>query len=77
MTFFHSTRSGKGRWRYYNGPPFAPSGSARYLPVSLPSWRHIVLPITYDRLSSPDLTVEIRAGKGAPFCFYLDNVAVQ
>jgi hypothetical protein len=70
-------RAGKGRWRYYNVPAFSPSGSARYLPVSYASWRHIELPFIYDNTSSSDLTIEIRAGKGRPFCFWVDNVAVQ
>jgi len=70
-------RSGKGRWHYYNGPSFAPSGSARYLPLNFAAWKHIVLPFTYDKLASPDLAIEIRAGKDVPFCFYLDNVDVK
>jgi endonuclease/exonuclease/phosphatase family metal-dependent hydrolase len=70
-------RSGKGRWRYYTGPAFGTSGSARYLPVTIASWRHIVLPFTYDRLASSDLAVEVNAGKNMPFCFYLDNVAIK
>ncbi len=70
-------RSGKGPWHYYNGQSFARSGSARYLPVNYPAWRHIVLPFTYDNTSSADLAIEIRAGKGMPFCFYIDNVEVK
>jgi hypothetical protein len=70
-------RSGKGRWRYYNGPDFTPSGSARYQPVRFTSWKHIVLSFSYDKLASPDLAIELRAGKGMPFCFYLDNVEVE
>ncbi|MBN2188152.1 MAG: endonuclease/exonuclease/phosphatase family protein [Chitinispirillaceae bacterium] len=70
-------RAGKGRWRYYNAPFFSPSGSARYLPVRYASWRHLVLPFIYDNTSSSDLTIEIRAGKAAAFCFWVDNVAVR
>ena len=70
-------RSGKGRWRYYNGPDFTLSGSARYQPVRFTSWKHIVLSFIYDKLASPDLAIELRAGKGMPFCFYLDNVEVE
>jgi len=70
-------RSGKGQWRYYNGPDFTPSGSARYLPVSFHAWRRVALSFTCDKLASPDLEVELRAGKGTPFCFYIDNVLVE
>jgi endonuclease/exonuclease/phosphatase family metal-dependent hydrolase len=70
-------RSGKGQWRYYNAPAFVPSGSARYLPIRFTSWRHVELPFIYDNPASQDLTVEIRAGKGMSFCFWVDNVAVQ
>jgi endonuclease/exonuclease/phosphatase family metal-dependent hydrolase len=70
-------RSGKGRWRYYNGPAFSPAGSPKYLPVNYTSWKHIALTFTCDNLSSADLAMEFRAGKNAPFCFYLDNVVVQ
>jgi hypothetical protein len=69
-------RAGKGAWRYYNPPAFSPSGSARYRQVRYPSWRHVELSFIYDNTSSADLTVEIRAGKGAPFCIWLDNVRV-
>jgi hypothetical protein len=70
-------RSGKGRWRYYNGPDFTLSGSARYQTVRFTSWEHIVLSFSYDKLASPDLAIELRAGKGMPFWFYLDNVEVK
>ncbi|MGA2506610.1 MAG: endonuclease/exonuclease/phosphatase family protein [Chitinispirillaceae bacterium] len=70
-------RSGKGRWRYYVGPAFASSGSARYLPVSVPSWKHFALSFTYDNLASQDLSIEIHSAKGLPFRFYVDNVAVK
>ena len=70
-------RSGRGQWRYYNAPAFVPSGSAHYLQVRLASWRHIGLPYIYDNPASQDLTIEIRAGKGVSFCFWIDNVAIQ
>jgi hypothetical protein len=70
-------RSGKGRWRYYNGQAFASSGSVRYLPVNFSIWRHVALPFTCDDPASTDLTIELRAGKNRPFCFYIDNVSIE
>ncbi|MBN1131010.1 MAG: hypothetical protein JXA71_18625, partial [Chitinispirillaceae bacterium] len=70
-------RSGNGAWRYYNGPSFTPSNSARYLPVSIPRWKKVSLPFTLDMPGSPDLEIELRAGKGAAFDFRVDDVRVE
>jgi hypothetical protein len=69
-------RSGTGKWRYYNGPSFTPSNSARYLQVSIPRWKKVSLPVTLDMPGSPDLEIELRAGKEAPFDFRIDEVRV-
>jgi hypothetical protein len=69
-------RSGSGKWRYYNGQSFAPSNSARYLPVDVPRWKVVSLPFTSDMPGSPDLEVELRAGKEAPFDFSIDEIKV-
>jgi endonuclease/exonuclease/phosphatase family metal-dependent hydrolase len=67
-------RSGTGKWRYFNGPSFTPSNSARYLQVDIPRWKVVSLPFTSDMPGSPDLEVELRAGKEAPFDFSIDEV---
>jgi hypothetical protein len=69
-------RSGTGKWRYYNGPSFTPSNSARYLQVAIPRWKVISLPFTSDMPGSQEMEIEVRAGKEAPFEFSIDEVKV-
>jgi endonuclease/exonuclease/phosphatase family metal-dependent hydrolase len=70
-------RSGIGKWRYYNGPSFTPSNSARYLPVAIPRWKQVSLWFTADMPGSRDLEMELRTGKEAPFRFWVDRVRVE
>ena len=59
------------------GPKFRNSGSARYVPLAIPAWKHMSLAFTEDTASEPDLYIELRAGKKAPFRVYLDNFTVR
>jgi hypothetical protein len=70
-------RAGNGKWRYYNGETFTPSGSPRYLPVRFKTWKRVSLLFTSDNPSARDIEIEFRAGKGAPFRLHIDNVAMQ
>ncbi|MCU0609241.1 MAG: endonuclease/exonuclease/phosphatase family protein [Chitinispirillaceae bacterium] len=66
-------RSGRGAWQYYNWPSFMPSRSARYSSADLTSWRSVSLPCPDRAPSSPDIEIEFRAGRGAPFVFSVAN----
>ena len=70
-------RQGRGKWRYYIGENLRLSGSSRFLLMQLPAWKHAALSYTADVTSSPDLSIELRAGKDEPFCVWLDNVRVE
>ena len=70
-------RSGHDKWQCYNGGAFVRSGSVRYLPVSLRSWKHVAVLHVAENALSRDIEIELRAGKGVPFCFYIDNVEVR
>jgi endonuclease/exonuclease/phosphatase family metal-dependent hydrolase len=69
-------RSGTGKWRYYNGPSFTPSNSARYLPAAFGAWKRVTLHFTDDMPGSKDIEVELRAGKEAAFDFWIDEVRI-
>jgi hypothetical protein len=69
-------RSGTGKWRYYNGPSFTPSNSARYLQVAIPRWKVISLPFTSDMPGSQEMEIEVSAVKEAQFEFSIDEVKV-
>jgi hypothetical protein len=64
-------------WQYYKGETFALCGSSRFLPVRIKSWRHTALTYTSGSAGAQDMEIEIRAGKEAPFCFYLDDVRLE
>jgi endonuclease/exonuclease/phosphatase family metal-dependent hydrolase len=70
-------RSGTGKWRYFNGPSFASSNSARYLPVNIQKWKQVTLPITVDMPGSQEIEIELRAGKEAAFDFWIDEVRIS
>ncbi|MBN2035631.1 MAG: endonuclease/exonuclease/phosphatase family protein [Chitinispirillaceae bacterium] len=70
-------RSGTGKWRYYNGSAFIPSYSARYRSVVIKRWKEAALPFTSDMPGSRECEVELRAGKNAPFDFWVDNVRAE
>jgi endonuclease/exonuclease/phosphatase family metal-dependent hydrolase len=70
-------KSGRGKWRFYTGPSFRYYRSSRYLLSQFPSWRHEAISFLADNTASPDLIVELCAGKGEPLCVWLDNFVVE
>jgi endonuclease/exonuclease/phosphatase family metal-dependent hydrolase len=70
-------KSGRGKWRFYSGPRFRYYRSSRYLLSRFPSWRHVAISFLADNTASPDLIVELCAGKGEPLCVWLDNFVVE
>lgn len=70
-------RSGRGKWRFFAGQALRYYRSSRYLPLAFPGWKHVVLSCAADDPASRDLTIELWAGRNAPFCVFLDNVNVE
>ena len=64
-------------WQYYKGETFALCSSSRFLPVRFPAWKQAALTYTSGSAGAQDIEIEFHAGKGAPFCFYLDEVKIQ
>jgi endonuclease/exonuclease/phosphatase family metal-dependent hydrolase len=70
-------KKGHGKWRFYSGPAFRYYRSSRYLSSDFPAWRHMAISFLADNTASPDLVVELCAGKGEPFCVHLRNFTVE
>ncbi|MBD3344002.1 MAG: hypothetical protein GF401_02955 [Chitinivibrionales bacterium] len=71
------TRSRDSKWRYYNYENFSPSGSGRYTFYTFDIWTTIAcaLPETAQKVSS--IEIELRAGKGSEFSFFIDNIRID
>ena len=63
-----------GKWRYFNGPSFRPSGSARYVKSVFPSWKQLRMALPQ---GCAEIELEIRAGKKEWFEFWMHDVSCK
>ena len=66
------TRPAGGAWTYYNFPNgLKPSKSASYSEINLKNWKELSLETGSQ---NGEIELEVRVGKGAPFCLWVDDV---
>ncbi|KMQ52809.1 hypothetical protein CHISP_0030 [Chitinispirillum alkaliphilum] len=66
-----------GEWVYFNAPYFTQTSVPRYFEPRTNSWERFTLPLPSGGNSESDIKVEIRAGRGEFFDFFIDRVKLK